>query len=116
MKVILYIDDEPINLMLFEANFTGKFSILTGKSGEEGLELIQQHPEINILVSDMKMPGMNGVDFIRKAKNQKPELICYLLTGYEILPSIEEALNDGILHKYFPKPLDIVELENELNS
>ncbi len=116
MKVILYIDDEPINLMLFEANFAEKFKVITGKSGEEGLALLGQFSEINIVVSDMKMPGINGVEFIKQAKCLRPDLICYLLTGYEILPSIEDALSEGIIHKYFPKPLDIVELERELRS
>jgi response regulator RpfG family c-di-GMP phosphodiesterase len=113
-KVILYIDDEPINLMLFEVNFSEKFKVITGSSGTEGLELLMNNTDINFVVSDMKMPGMNGVEFIRKAKSQYPDVLYFILTGYEILPEIETALNETVIQKYFSKPLDIVDFENSL--
>ena len=114
-KVILYIDDEPINLMLFEVNFAEKFKVITGLSGTEGLELLKNNDDIHFVVSDMKMPGMNGVEFIRKAYSKYPHIKYVILTGYEILPEIETALDEGIIQKYFSKPLDILDFEQTIN-
>lgn len=108
---ILYIDDEPMNLMLFNLNFNKKYNIILGASGGEGLEILSMNNSVDIVFSDMRMPGINGVEFIRLAKEQYPEISYFILTGYEINDEISEALNSGLIDGYFRKPYFPPELE-----
>jgi two-component system, response regulator, stage 0 sporulation protein F len=108
---ILYVDDEPLNLQLFEANFKRKFNVHTADSALAGLELLEANPDITIVVSDMKMPVMNGIEFIKKAKPRYSNILFFILTGYEITEEIQSAINEGFVIKYFSKPFVIHEIE-----
>jgi response regulator RpfG family c-di-GMP phosphodiesterase len=112
---VLYVDDEPINLMLFDVCFKEKYNVLTAKSGDEGLVLLDQHNEISVCFSDMKMPGMNGVEFINLAKKKYPEISYYILTGFSLTDEIQKALEDGLIRKCLFKPFDIEDIEAEIN-
>ena len=111
---ILYVDDEPLNLMLFKANFKNKFNVHTAESGYKGLELLKEIPDTNIVISDMKMPGINGLEFIRLAKKEFPRISFYILTGFDITDEISQAIEDGLIHKYFRKPFNIKEIESAI--
>jgi two-component system, response regulator, stage 0 sporulation protein F len=111
MYTILYVDDEVMNLMLFEANFRKKFKIITSGSAKEGLELLRVNPDVDIVISDMKMPVMNGIEFIKKAKADFPDIRCFILTGFEITDEIQSAIREGLIIKYFSKPFNIKEIE-----
>ena len=65
---ILYVDDEPINLQLFILNFRKKHQVFTAEDGFKALEVLNREPGIIIVISDMKMPGMNGLEFIKWQK------------------------------------------------
>ena len=106
---ILYVDDEPINLMLFQTMFKSIYDVLIASSGAEGLDLLQKH-NVEVVLSDMRMPNMTGLEFIGKAKARYPGIIFFILTGYEITPEIREALNTKLIDKYFQKPFDMKEL------
>jgi YesN/AraC family two-component response regulator len=82
LRTLLYVDDEPLNLMLFEINFKKKFIVKTAMSGESGLVILNREPAIQVVITDMKMPGMNGIEFIIKAKEHFPEIVFFILTGY----------------------------------
>ena len=110
-KKIIYIDDDEINVELFEINFSRQYEVICGYSGIEGLELLNNNPETAVIISDMKMPGMNGIEFIRKAKTQFPDKKCYLLTGYGITPEIREALDEGLIVSCFSKPFNKKDIE-----
>lgn len=101
---ILYVDDEDINLMLFSKLFGKKYEIIAAKSGNEGIKKLSECPEIKIIVSDMRMPGMSGIEFIYQAKAQRPELKCFILTGYDITAEISEALKNRVIERHFTKP------------
>jgi two-component system, response regulator, stage 0 sporulation protein F len=113
---ILYVDDEPINLELFEIIFEDKFHILTAESGFNGLSVLRSNPEISVVISDMKMPGMNGIEFIKIARIEFPDILFFILTGYEISKEIDEALNEKIINRYFRKPFDMDEIENAIEE
>ena len=68
---MLYVDDEPENLRIFELTFRREFSILTAASAEEGLELLNANP-IAVVLSDHKMPGTTGVEFLTKVHEVDP--------------------------------------------
>ncbi|MDD2279539.1 MAG: response regulator [Bacteroidales bacterium] len=111
---VLYVDDEPINLKLFELNLVNIFNITTASSGFEGLEILKKNPDIPVVVSDMRMPKMNGLEFIAKAKKEFPNTVFYILTGYDINEQIADALNDRLINKYFRKPLNYKEIETAI--
>lgn len=113
---ILCVDDEPINLKLFELNFKKKYRIVTALSGMEGLTKLEEDADIIVVVSDMKMPRMNGIEFIREARQKHPHVIYFILTGFSITPEISEALQENIIHKYFSKPLDPKLMEKAIDE
>lgn len=113
---ILYVDDEAINLMLFQANLEKKYDILIAENAFSGLQLIAENQDIKIVVSDMKMPVMNGIEFILKARLLSSEIAYYILTGFEITDDIQEALNQGIIRRYFRKPFNIQEISREIEN
>jgi DNA-binding NtrC family response regulator len=113
---ILYVDDEQINLKLFIMNMSKKYDVLTAENGIKGLEILANNPTIRIVVSDMKMPKMSGLDFIKLAKEKYPNISFYILTGFEITDEIEEALKLGIIQKYFRKPFNIADIDSSIRN
>lgn len=113
---LLYIDDEGINLLLFEANFKKYFQIITAFSAFEGLEIMAQNPQINVVISDLKMPGMNGLEFIKQAKPLYPNTIFYILSGYDLTPEISKAMDEGLIENHFLKPFDLPAIINSINQ
>jgi response regulator RpfG family c-di-GMP phosphodiesterase len=111
---ILYVDDEPINLMLFSLNFKSKYNIITALSGMEGLTKLKENSAVSIVISDMRMPGMNGIEFIRRAKKEFPSIKYYILTGFDITEEIAEALSQKLICKYFNKPFNIEEIDKSI--
>lgn len=116
MITILFVDDEPINLMLFKLNFKSKYNILTAESGFKGLNELRAHPETSIVISDMRMPGMNGIDFIKIAKKEFSNISYFILTGYDITDEIASALEEKLIHKYFRKPFNMKEIDESFNE
>jgi two-component system, response regulator, stage 0 sporulation protein F len=108
---ILCVDDEPINLMLLKTHFRKKYTVYTADSGYDGLKQLSEHPEISIVLSDMKMPKMNGLEFINQARQDFPNILYIILTGFDITEEIMNALSQNIIHNYFRKPYDIMLIE-----
>jgi len=115
-KSLLYVDDEPMNLMLFELNFGSTYMIYTAESGTTGLEILEANPGISIVFSDMRMPGMNGIEFIRKAKRNYPYIKFLVLTGYGITDEIQEALHSGLIEKYISKPFNTKDITDSITE
>lgn len=114
---VLYVDDEDANLFLFEVNFRSKYKIFTAKSGFEGLEALDvHHDEIIVVISDMRMPQMNGVDFVKKAKEKYNNIAYFILTGFDFDNEIEKALQENIIHKFFTKPFEMSEIEKAIEE
>jgi two-component system, response regulator, stage 0 sporulation protein F len=109
-NTLLYIDDEPINLQLFEIVFKNSFNIITAESGHKGIEIISRNSDISVVVSDMKMPGMNGIEFVKMAKQHLPSIPYFILTGFEMNEEILAALQEGVIKKCFKKPLNKEEI------
>jgi two-component system, response regulator, stage 0 sporulation protein F len=113
---LLYVDDEPINLRLFTINFQNKFKVITTESGSDGLAKLNLHPEIAVVISDMKMPGMNGIEFVKAAKKDFPNVSYFILTGFDITEELAEALKEGLINKYFRKPFNMKEVEASIGE
>lgn len=101
---ILYVDDEPMNLMLFSAMFSDNYVVIESGSGIEALEILKAEQDIKVVISDMKMPRMDGMEFIACAKEVSPHIDFYMLSGYEITQEVQEAIDAGLIIKYFQKP------------
>jgi len=113
---LLYVDDEIENLKVFSRVFKRDFQIYTAISGEEGLEIFEKHPEISLLVSDQRMPGMSGVDFLNACKHINPNPIRILITGYADLESTINAINDAEIYRFIKKPWEKLDLLQTLNE
>lgn len=104
---VLYVDDEEMNLTLFEITFQDQFKVITSKDAFEGLSVVEENgEELDIIVSDMRMPGMDGIDFITKAKEKHPHLACFILTGFAANEKVANALKDKLIVNSFSKPFD----------
>jgi response regulator RpfG family c-di-GMP phosphodiesterase len=77
---ILYVDDEPDNLRVFELTFRHEFSVLTATSAEAGMEVLNENP-IAVVLSDQRMPGVTGVEFLAQVRNLAPDTIRILVTA-----------------------------------
>jgi len=113
---LLYVDDEPINLMLFEAIFRVKYEIIVARSGKEGLEKLKSNPQIEVVISDMRMPEMNGLSFISEAKLLYPKIYYYILSGYDITREIQESIANGLILQYFQKPFKVDEINRAIEE
>ncbi|MGH1468125.1 MAG: hybrid sensor histidine kinase/response regulator [Bdellovibrionales bacterium] len=113
---LLYIDDENENLKVFNRVFKKDFTIYTALSGEEGLDIFEKHPEVSLLVSDQRMPGMSGVDFLNACKHINPYPIRILITGYADLESTINAINEAEIYRFIKKPWEKLDLLQTLNE
>ena len=101
---ILYVDDEVINLELFQLTFMKEFTVFIAGSALEGMQLIAQNPDIHVVISDLKMPVKNGLDFIKEVKASYPEKVCMLLTGFIESEIMLEGFNKELIFRYLMKP------------
>lgn len=113
---VLFVDDEPVNLMLFEANYKGHYNVLTATDGESGLNILSQNNDIHLIFSDMKMPNMNGIEFIDRAKHVAPHGHYYIMTGFEVSGEIQEAIDKETIVRYFKKPLNYKAISDEIET
>jgi two-component system, probable response regulator PhcQ len=108
---ILYVDDEEMSLKFFHRAFGKKFRVLTAANAAEGYRLLEQHRnEIGLLMTDQRMPGEKGVQFLERARQLHPRAIRILTTAYSELDVAIEAVNSGAIYKYVTKPWDISQL------
>jgi class 3 adenylate cyclase len=112
---ILYVDDEEQNLVSFKATFRREYNIFTALSGTEGLEIMHHHP-INIIITDQRMPGMTGIQFLEKVLPVYPDTIRMILTGFSDVEAIIEAINTGRVFRYITKPWDEQELRMTIEN
>ena len=113
---ILYVDDEPMNLELFEANFSSLYEVLTSTDGFVALEILKQNDDLKAVISDLKMPFIDGFDFLERVKEGFPQMKCFLMSGYDHNQQIANALNTGLILCYFMKPFDLTKIRSTLQQ
>lgn len=114
-SAILYIDDETNNLLSFTAAFRRDFDILTANSPDQARKMLD-NPDLKVIISDQRMPGMKGVEFFAEIKETHPEPIRILLTGYSNLQDVIAAINDGEVYRYLTKPWEAAEIRAVINQ
>ena len=109
---ILIVDDEINNLQLLKRTFRGQYNILTAGNGLEALDVVKEYSDkISLIVSDQKMPVMEGTDFLKQVRMINPHIIKILLTGHVDTDIIIASINDCDLFQYILKPFDVEELK-----
>lgn len=105
-RTILLVDDDAnILSSLTRLLRPVGYRILRAEGGGEGLELLAQNA-VGVIVSDQRMSGMSGVEFLRKAHELYPDTIRIMLSGYTELNSVTDAINRGAIYKFLTKPWD----------
>jgi len=106
VPTLLFVDDEPSILSSLQRLFRPKgYKILTAESGEAGLAVLDAHP-VDVVVSDMRMPKMDGAQFLEKVRQKTPETMRLLLTGYADINATINAINKGEIYRHISKPWD----------
>lgn len=106
---VLFVDDEENNLKAFRSTFRREMDVLLANSGEEALRILETE-QVHVIISDQRMPGMNGSEFLALARERSPRPMRMLLTGFSDLEAVIAAVNDGGIYAYCTKPWD----ENDL--
>ncbi len=100
---ILLVDDEANVLSALRRLFQTQYHVLIASGGGEGLKVLAGEP-VDLVIADMRMPGMSGPEFLAKVAEGWPEVIRILLTGHSDLASTVAAINHGHIYKYVNKP------------
>lgn len=113
---ILLVDDEPMVLEAIRLHLRKQFDVTTAPSGSEALRHIEAGPPFEVVLSDLRMPGMDGATFLAKARERAPDTTRLLLTGNSDVMSASRAVNQGHLFRFLTKPCPPDELTAALRA
>jgi two-component system sensor histidine kinase/response regulator len=116
---ILYVDDEPDNLVGFKASFRIDYQIFTAVSVPQAINCLNNHPDIRVVFCDQRMPEKTGVEFFEEIRVSHPLPIRVLLTGYSDIEAVIDSINKGNIFRYVKKPwigADIISAMEEANK
>ncbi len=115
LKKILIVDDQQgIRLLLKEVFEREGYEALVAANGNEALQITEQGCP-NLILMDMKMPGMDGIELLKRLKGRDEECKVIMMTAYGELGVIEESRNWGVM-RYFTKPFDVFELRDAVHE
>ena len=109
---VLIVDDERNILHALKRLLRKEpYKLFLAQSGEEGLSVLEKEKDIDLIISDQRMPGMTGTEFLEKAASISPDTVRIVLSGYADLATITDAINRGHIYKFLMKPWDDEELK-----
>ncbi|MBK9029861.1 MAG: response regulator [Myxococcales bacterium] len=111
--MVLYVDDERPNRVVFERSFAGRFRIKTACDGDEALAILRAEP-VAVLLTDQRMPGMSGDELLRVVKRDHADVVRVVITAYSDIEPILAAINEGLVARYIVKPWNRDELDQLL--
>lgn len=107
---VLFVDDEPmVTEGLKRALRKEPYRILSARSGEEALAILEQE-KVDVVVSDERMEGMGGSEFLSIVRKRRPNTIRMMLTGHASLDAVIRAINEGEIYRFFTKPCNETDL------
>jgi signal transduction histidine kinase/CheY-like chemotaxis protein len=112
---ILYVDDEPQNLYLFRSFFEQDYKVITASSGSAALDTLAKQ-EIQVLLADQRMPGINGIQLLQTVAKRYPETVRILVTGYSDIEVVIDAINRGSVYRYLSKTWDFDEIQATIRN
>lgn len=101
---VLFVDDDPNILRSFKRQFHNKINIQVAEGGEEALRMVDAEGPFAVIVSDMRMPVMDGATLLTKIRDKSPDTIRIILTGQSDLDSAIKAVNEGQIFRFLTKP------------
>jgi len=118
MKDAILIVDDSHNVLssLRRILIDEPYDVYTAGSGIEGITILKTHPKIKVVISDEKMPGMSGAEFLSKVKSLYPEIIRIILTGCADIEAVMKAVNNGEIYRFFTKPWNEYDLKFAINA
>ncbi|MCT4622777.1 MAG: response regulator [Schleiferiaceae bacterium] len=112
---ILYVDDEPANLRSFKSVLRREYTIFLAESADEGRKIVETE-NLHIIVTDQIMPKMTGIEFLESIKEEYPDPMRILLTGYSDINAVINAINKGGVYRYMNKPWNEDEMRQIIES
>ncbi len=116
MKKILLVDDEPNLLAALQRALRKQFPVEIACGGAAGLAVLQNSQDYSVVVSDMRMPEMNGIEFLTKVKDAAPDIVRMMLTGNADQATAIEAINQGCIFRFLNKPCSPERLAEALSA
>ena len=111
-QTVLIVDDEFGNLLVLEALLEDEgYTVLTAENGHKALDCFREHPDIDMVISDQRMPHMSGVELLANIAKSYPDTIRVVLTAYSDVSPIVSAVNDGAVYRFLLKPWSDTELK-----
>src|SRR5437868_14707228 len=108
---ILVVDDETHVVRSLEIGFMDHYEVLTAASGEQALAILEERPDVGVVLSDQRMPGMTGVELLSRSRQTHPDAVRILLTGFTDVEALVDAINEAQVYRYVPKPWEPRDLE-----
>ncbi len=113
---ILFVDDELNILEGYRRQFRKGFETDIAQSGEQGLKAMAETGPYAVVVSDFRMPGMNGAEFLARVREEAPDTVRMMLTGFAEIQSVIEAINEGHVYRFLTKPCSTEIMMKALNE
>jgi two-component system NtrC family sensor kinase len=112
-RTVLFVDDDEVVLQSLQRGLLDEsYNKLFVKSCNEALEILQQ-VEVHVIVADMRMPEMTGLELLRNVKEDYPDIVGMILSGYEQDAALQTAVDQGEIFKLIPKPWKYGEMDFE---
>ncbi|MEQ8552529.1 MAG: response regulator [Cyclobacteriaceae bacterium] len=111
---LLYVDDETTNLRVFKSNFRKFFNVYTTANPVEAIDILAEN-DIQVIVTDQRMPEMTGTELLEKILPDYPDMIKIILTGFTDIEAIKDGINRCGIHKYITKPWNFDEMKGVLD-
>ncbi|MHC4586099.1 MAG: response regulator [Planctomycetota bacterium] len=106
-RTVLFVDDDEIILRSLERGLLDELYIqLFAKSGQEALEILKKE-EVHVIVTDMRMPGMDGVELLKIVKETYPHIVMIVLSGFTDMSIFQTEFNQGEIFEFVPKPWEL---------
>jgi DNA-binding NtrC family response regulator len=112
---ILYVDDDQLNINTFKINFRHNYNLFTALSGEEALDILE-NSKIKVIISDQRMPGLTGVELLQIVRNKYPNVIRMILTAFNDIDIITEAINKANVFGFSFKPMRKNEIKSMIDN
>jgi DNA-binding NtrC family response regulator len=112
VQTILCVDDDKKMLNMLRLTLRSKYrTVFTAESGKEGLALLEEN-KVQLVISDFKMPGMDGDEFLALVRKTYPQTIRFMVTGTSDVHTDVETAKPGLVQRYFSKPVNVQEMKD----
>lgn len=115
MQRVLFVDDEPYVLNAFRRQFAGRYEVHCASCGAEALDMVRRGEPLDVLVTDIHMSGMSGLELAAVVHHSHPELACILLSGHELADGLDKAFPPHVF-RLLRKPCCLTDLEDTIRE